>query len=103
MYAEIGRQNLGAVSAYNQQPLASPIGVPSLIIVKRLRLEGFIAFDLENQDKEALQTLSDWLDLGLIQVRKDIINGLENPPGTLADFLVGENFGKRLIRVAPDP
>lgn len=103
MYAGIGRQKFGAVSAYNQQPLASPIGVPSIIIVKRLRLEGFIAFDLENQDKEALQTLSDWLDLGLIQVREDIIDGLENPPGALAGFLVGENFGKRLIRVAPNP
>jgi NADPH-dependent curcumin reductase CurA len=44
-----------------------------------------------------------WLAEGRIKYREDIIDGLENAPRELIGLLNGENFGKKIIRVSPDP
>ena len=44
-----------------------------------------------------------WLSEGRIKYRQDITDGLENAPRELIGLLKGENFGKKLIRVSPDP
>ena len=40
---------------------------------------------------------------GRIKYREDITDGLENAPRELIRLLKGENFGKKIIRVSPDP
>jgi NADPH-dependent curcumin reductase CurA len=40
---------------------------------------------------------------GRIHYREDIREGLETAPSAFIGLLDGENFGKLLIRVAPDP
>jgi NADPH-dependent curcumin reductase CurA len=37
------------------------------------------------------------------QVREDITDGLENAPRELIRLLKGGNFGKKIIRVNPEP
>jgi hypothetical protein len=44
-----------------------------------------------------------WLAEGRIKIREDITDGLENAPRELIRLLRGENFGKKVIRVSPDP
>jgi hypothetical protein len=44
-----------------------------------------------------------WLRGGLVKYREDVTDGLENAPRELTGLLKGENFGKKLIRVSPDP
>jgi NADPH-dependent curcumin reductase CurA len=44
-----------------------------------------------------------WLEEGRVRYREDITEGLENAPGELIGLLKGENFGKKIIRVRPDP
>jgi hypothetical protein len=44
-----------------------------------------------------------WLAEGRIKYREDITDGLENTPRELIRLLKGENFGKKIIRVSPDP
>jgi NADPH-dependent curcumin reductase len=39
---------------------------------------------------------------GSLIYREDVIDGLENAPDALAGILTGSNFGKLLVRVAPD-
>lgn len=50
-----------------------------------------------------LVEVSGWLRDGRIKHREDITDGLENAARELIGLLKGENFGKKLIRVSPDP
>ncbi|MGE0653234.1 MAG: zinc-binding dehydrogenase, partial [Alphaproteobacteria bacterium] len=89
----------GAVSQYDTSNLQSPRGVPGLLVVKRLRMEGFIVMDYADQDKEAEDKLLAWAKTGKIKVVEDIVDGLENAPRALIGLLAGENRGKRMVRV----
>jgi NADPH-dependent curcumin reductase CurA len=93
----------GAVSMYDGGPLTGPVGVPGLLVVKRLRLEGFIVMDFAERDAEAERDLAAWTADGRLKVAEDVIDGLENAPRGLIGLLAGENRGKRMIRVGPDP
>jgi NADPH-dependent curcumin reductase CurA len=93
----------GAVSMYDGGPLTGPIGVPGLLVVKRLRMEGFIVMDFADRDAAAERDLAAWTGNGRLVVVEDVIDGLENAPRGLIGLLAGENRGKRMIRVGPDP
>src|SRR6202040_2387810 len=90
----------GAISQYDGVPSAhGPRGVPGLIVVKRLIMQGFIVMDYMDQRDEALKELQSWVAAGKLKVQEDIIDGLENTPKALIGLLAGENRGKRMIRV----
>jgi NADPH-dependent curcumin reductase CurA len=91
----------GAVSQYDMAPPASgPRGVPGLIVVKRLTVQGFIVTDFFDQREGAIADLQSWVNSGKLKVQEDIIDGLENTPQALIGLLAGENRGKRMVRVA---
>jgi NADPH-dependent curcumin reductase CurA len=90
----------GAVSQYDGVPSAhGPRGVPGLIVVKRLIMQGFIYMDFADQNEQALADLQGWVKSGKLKVQEDIIGGLENTPAALIGLLAGENRGKRMVRV----
>src|SRR5256884_470617 len=90
----------GAISQYDGDPAAhGPRGVPGLIVVKRLIMQGFIVMDYMDQRDAALADLQSWVSSGKLQVQEDVINGLENTPKALIGLLAGENRGKRMVRV----
>jgi NADPH-dependent curcumin reductase CurA len=90
----------GAISQYDGAPSAhGPRGVPGLIVVKRLIMQGFIVMDFMAQRDKALAELQGWVDAGKLKVQEDVIDGLENTPQALIGLLAGENRGKRMIRV----
>ncbi|MEN8184914.1 MAG: NADP-dependent oxidoreductase [Myxococcota bacterium] len=93
----------GAVSMYDGGPLTGPVGVPGLLVVKRIRMEGFIVMDFADRDAEAERDLAAWAADGRLRVVEDVIEGLENAPRGLIGLLAGENRGKRMIRVGADP
>jgi NADPH-dependent curcumin reductase CurA len=93
----------GAVSMYDGGPITGPVGIPGLLVVKRIRMEGFIVMDFADRDAEAVRELAAWTASGKLRVVEDVIDGLENAPRGLIGLLHGENRGKRMIRVAPDP
>jgi NADPH-dependent curcumin reductase CurA len=93
----------GAVSMYDGGPLTGPIGIPGLLVVKRVRMEGFIVMDFADRDADAERDLTAWVADGRLKVIEDVIDGLENAPRGLIGLLAGENRGKRIIRVGPDP
>lgn len=94
----------GAVSQYDTgAPAAGPRGVPGLLVVKRLRMEGFIVMDHYARRAEAEDALSRWIAEGRLKVQEDVIEGLENAPRALIGLLHGENTGKRMVRVVPEP
>jgi NADPH-dependent curcumin reductase CurA len=90
----------GAISQYDGTPSAhGPRGVPGLIVVKRLVMQGFIVMDFMNERDEALNDLQSWVASGKLKVQEDVTKGLENTPKALIGLLAGENRGKRMIKV----
>ncbi|TDK45116.1 NADP-dependent oxidoreductase [Antarcticimicrobium luteum] len=93
----------GAISQYDSAAASGPRNLPGLVVVKRLRMEGFIVTDFAHQDATAERALRTWVAKGQIKVIEDVIDGLENTPAALIGLLAGENRGKRMVRVGPDP
>jgi NADPH-dependent curcumin reductase CurA len=91
----------GAVSAYDgAAPAAGPRGVPGLIVVKRLLMQGFIVTDYFAERRAAVSELERWVQAGQLKIEEDVIQGLENTPKALIGLLAGENRGKRMVRVS---
>jgi NADPH-dependent curcumin reductase CurA len=90
----------GAVSQYDGAPSATgPRGVPGLIVIKRLTVQGFIVTDYFGQRERAVADLRAWVDAGKLKVEEDVIDGLESTPAALIGLLAGENRGKRMVQV----
>lgn len=93
----------GAISQYDSADATGPRNLPGVVVVKRLRMEGFIVMDHASDDAKALRALRHWVGSGQIKVIEDVVEGLENAPGALIGLLGGNNRGKRMVRVGPDP
>ncbi len=90
----------GAVSAYDgAAPSHGPRGVPGLIVVKRLRVEGFIVTDFFDRSDAAIAELQGWVQSGKLKVEEDVLDGIEKLPHALIGLLAGENRGKRMVRL----
>ncbi len=92
----------GAISQYDTENPMGPRNLPGLVVVKRLRMEGFIAMDYPEYEAQADSDLTAWAADGKLIVIEDIVDGLENAPKALIGLLNGENRGKRMVCVAPD-
>jgi len=97
----------GLIAHYNATELPpGPDRVPLVmhqILVKRLTFRGFIVWDFASQLPQFLADMSAWLREGRLKYKEDITDGLENAPRELIGLLRGTNFGKKLIRVSPEP
>lgn len=93
----------GAVSQYDSAKPMGPLGVPGLLVTKRLTMRGFIASDFPDHDADAMRHLEDWASSGKLTVVEDILDGLASAPTGLVGLLAGANRGKRMVRVGPDP
>lgn len=69
------------------------------ILVKRARVQGFLLFDYQHRYEEAVARLADWVREGKLKYREDILDGIEQCPGAIAELYRGANLGKRLIRL----
>ena len=93
----------GAISQYDTTNPTGPRNLPGVVVVKRLRMEGFIVMDFARDDAKATRALQAWVQQGKIKVTEDIVEGLENAPKALIGLLNGDNTGKRMVRVGADP
>lgn len=93
----------GAISQYDTTTPSGPRNLPGMVVVKRLRMEGFIVTDYAKDDAKANRAIQHWVGTGQIKIFEDIVEGLENAPHALIGLLNGDNKGKRMVRVAPDP
>jgi NADPH-dependent curcumin reductase CurA len=91
----------GTASIANWEPIPEGPRVERHLLVKRARMQGFLILDYAERYTEALRQLTQWFRQGLIQYRADILEGIEHAPGSIAGLYRSENFGKRLIQIAP--
>jgi len=91
----------GTASVASWDPPPQGPRVERHLLVKRARMQGFLIFDHVQRHPEALRELENWVRTGQIRYREDILDGLEQAPGSIAGLYRGENLGKCLIRIAP--
>ena len=72
---------------------------PTLILVNRLRVEGFIVSEHMALWPQALKELSALVIEGKLHPRESIAHGLAAAPEAFLGLLKGKNFGKQLVKI----
>jgi len=107
MDAVFARLNIGArvalcglISGYNSED-GRPAGPASFgnLLIKRVRLQGFIILDYYARFGEAIRQLSEWVAEGKIKSEQTVVEGFENLPDALNMLFKGENKGKLVVEI----
>lgn len=87
----------GMIAGYDGEPL--PMHNPRLILVSRLKLQGFIVTEHPRDWPEALGELVPLVANGELRYQETIADGIESAPGAFIGLLKGRNFGKQLVKL----
>jgi NADPH-dependent curcumin reductase CurA len=90
----------GQISQYNNTEVELGPRLLGLLIVYRVRIEGFLVNDYAHRFAEVLPRLAHWVAEGKIRYREAITQGLENAPRAFIGMFRGENRGKTLVKVS---
>lgn len=96
----------GLISTYNDMYGDHRVPGPTMfrnILMKRVRVEGFIVSDFAPRFGEAMAEIAQWVSAGKLKWKVDIVDGLENAPQALARLFSSGNMGKLLVKVSPEP
>jgi NADPH-dependent curcumin reductase CurA len=63
----------------------------------------FVGDHVAASEADFLAQMAPLVTSGAVKYREDIRQGLETVPASFAEMLRGDNFGKMLVQVAPDP
>ena len=104
MEAVLNRMNLhgrvalcGLISGYTKE--ASGPSNLAILIVKRLKVEGFLIFDYASRFTEAAMELGKWKMMGKLKDRQTVVEGLEKAPDAINMLFTGGNTGKLIVKV----
>jgi NADPH-dependent curcumin reductase CurA len=93
----------GAISQYNAtEPQPGPSNL-FVAITRRLTLKGFIVTDHYDRLPQFYADMGKWIAQGKITWKETILDGIENAPKAFIGLFKGENFGKMLVKIGPDP
>lgn len=87
----------GMIAGYNGAPV--PLTYPALILMNRLKVQGFIVSEHMEVWPEALKELGNLVASGKLRARESIAQGLEAAPEAFLGLLKGRNFGKQLVKL----
>ena len=87
----------GMIAGYDGQPL--PITYPALILMSRLKIQGFIVSEHMEVWPQALKELGGLVASGKLKPRESIAQGIESAPEAFLGLLKGRNFGKQLVKL----
>ncbi len=103
MHAVLNRMNnfgrvvlCGLISGYTREDPA--LASFSLVLVKRLRVQGFIIIDYASRFTEAATQLGKWKMFGKLKDRETLVEGFENVPQTINLLFTGGNIGKLIVK-----
>lgn len=89
----------GLISQYNaKDPVPGPYNFP-LILMKRLKVEGFIVLDFVPQMAEFIAQMGQWVAAGKVKDRVTVVEGLEHAAKSLGMLFSGGNAGKLLVKL----
>jgi NADPH-dependent curcumin reductase len=72
---------------------------PALILMSRLRIQGFIVSEHMEVWPEALKELGMLVGTGKLKPRESIAQGIEAAPEAFLGLLKGKNFGKQIVKL----
>lgn len=87
----------GMIAGYDGKPL--PMNYPALILMSRLKIQGFIVSEHMDVWPEALQELGTLVATGKLRPRESVAQGLTAAPEAFLGLLKGKNFGKQLVKL----
>jgi NADPH-dependent curcumin reductase CurA len=87
----------GMIAGYNGEPI--PMTAPQLILVNRMKLEGFIVSEHMEVWPEALKELGTLVATGKFKYRETVAEGIAAAPEAFLGLLKGKNFGKQLVKL----
>ncbi|XP_010070432.2 2-alkenal reductase (NADP(+)-dependent) [Eucalyptus grandis] len=89
----------GMISQYNLQQREGIHNLMNLIL-KRVRMEGFVVSDYQHLYPKFLETVLPQIKEGKIVYTEDIAEGLESSPAALVGVFSGRNVGKQVVVVS---
>ena len=87
----------GMIAGYNSASM--PMANPALILVNRLKIEGFIVSEHMELWPQALKELGALVATAKLKYRETIAQGLASAPEAFIGLLKGKNFGKHLVKL----
>jgi NADPH-dependent curcumin reductase CurA len=87
----------GMIAGYNGQPL--PMANPALILVNRMKIQGFIVSERMDLWPQALSELASLVATGKLKYRETVAQGIASAPEAFLGLLKGRNFGKQLVKL----
>src|SRR5262249_19033644 len=89
----------GAISQYNDP---GPRGIRnlSLLISKRITMQGFLVLDHWGRRQAFAEEMTGWLREGKVQVAETFVDGIDHAVDAFLGMLRGENLGKMIVRLA---
>ena len=87
----------GMIAGYDGAP--RPMAHPALILVSRLKIEGFIVSEHMEVWPEALTELGTLVATGKLRPRESVAEGIAAAPEAFLGLLKGKNFGKQVVKL----
>ena len=87
----------GMIAGYDGAPL--PMANPALMLINRMKVEGFIVSEHMEVWPEALKELGMLVGTGKLRPRETIAQGIAAAPEAFLGLLKGKNFGKQLVKL----
>jgi NADPH-dependent curcumin reductase len=87
----------GMIAGYDGQPL--PMANPALILVNRMKIQGFIVSERMDLWPAALKELGTLVATGKLKYRETVARGIASAPEAFLGLLKGRNFGKQLVKL----
>ncbi len=87
----------GMIAGYDGAPL--PMAHPALLLLNRIKMEGFIVSEHMEIWPEALAELGQLVASGQLSPRQSIAQGIAAAPEAFLGLLKGKNFGKQLVQL----
>jgi NADPH-dependent curcumin reductase CurA len=87
----------GMIAGYDGAPL--PLANPALILINRLKIEGFIVSEHMEIWPQALTELGTLVATGKLKPRESVAQGIEAAPEAFLGLLKGKNFGKQIVKL----
>ena len=87
----------GMIAGYDGKPM--PLAYPALILMSRLKVQGFIVSEHMEVWPQALAELGGLVASGKLRPRETLAQGLASAPEAFLGLLKGHNFGKQLVQL----
>lgn len=92
----------GMVADYNQGKDVHRFGNLWQILVNRVTMRGFLAYEHLDMLEEAQAALSGWVRSGALRATENVATGIENTPDAFIRLMSGQTRGKTIVRLRDD-